>query len=338
MCGDHYTSEQRERIVTEVTSLRQTGVQVKDALPRLGVAKSTFYGWGSSSRDARVAVTALLPSEREAILRAKQKEPQLRHRAISGILRHEEVWVSSSSCYRVLSAADLVEPYARREAPKEEPQYEPVGPNLLWGEDWTKLLIAGRRWYLLVLLDLFSRLIVAWDVVPTVTGKQVKELVAHGMLAQGLDRPQKGMFHKAVRPRLRADRGSPNVAGSVQEFLDEIGVDLSLSRVRRPTDNARVERVNGTLKQEEIYCQGPSGYLSPEGARASLGRYIDYYCQRRPHQALWNFTPAHVHTVGNKTKLREEYREKVEQAKQKRLRHNRAETGVRPSTFWANSV
>lgn len=331
MCGDHYTSEQRERIVTEVTSLRQTGVKVKAALPGWGVAKSTFYGWGSSSRDARVAVTALLPSEREAILRAKQKEPQLRHRAISGILRHEEVWVSSSSCYRVLSAADLVEPYARRDAPKEEPQYEPVGPNLSWGEDWTKLLIAGRRWYLLVLLDLFSRLIVAWDVVPTVTGKQVKELVAYGMLAQGLDRPGR-------RPRLRTDRGSPNMAGSVQEFLDEIGVDLSLSRVRRPTDNARVERVNGTLKQEEIYCQGPSGYLSPEGARASLGRYIDYYCQRRPHQALWNFTPAHVHAIGNKTLLLEEYRTKVEQARQKRLRHNRAETGVRPSTFLAGFV
>lgn len=306
----------------------------------MGVAKSTFYGWRSPvdpggrvavEGEPRRTVNALLPEEREAILTQKRKEPQLRHRMISGVLRHADVWVSPSSCYRVLSAEDLVEPYARREAPQEEPQYEPVGPNVLWGEDWTKLLIDGRRWYLLVLLDLFSRLIVAWDVVPTVTGKQVKALVARGMLAQGLDR-------KTMRPHLRCDRGSPNVAGSVQEFLEEIGVELSLGRVRRPTDNARVERVNGTIKQEEIYCQGPAGYLSPEGARQSLGRYIDYYCHRRPHQALWNFTPAHVHTVGNKTKLVEEYREKVEQARQRRLRHNRAETGVRPSTFLAKSV
>ena len=312
--------------------MRQTGVKVQAALRQLGVARSTYYGWRSSSgREARTAVNALLPAERAAILRAKQKEPQLRHRLISGVLRHEEVWVSPSSCYRVLSAADLVEPYARREAPKEEPQYEPVGPNVLWGEDWTKLLIDGRRWYLLVLLDLFSRLIVAWDVVPTVTGKQVKELVARGMLAQGLDR-------KTMRPRLRCDRGSPNMADSVQEFLEEIGVALSPGRVRRPTDNARVERVNGTIKQEEIYCQGPTGYLSPEGARQSLGRYIDYYCHRRPHQALWNFTPAYVHTVANKTRLLEEYREKVEQARQRRLRHNRSEAGVRPSTFLAKSV
>lgn len=305
---------------------------ITEALPRLGVARSTYYAWQCPSHGAaRVAVNALMPAEREAILAKKRKEPHLRHRTISGELRHEDVWVSPSSCYRVLSAEDLVEPYERREAPQEEPQYEPVGPNLLWGEDWTKLLIAGRRWYLLVLLDLFSRLIVAWDVVPTVTGKQVKELVARGMWAQGLDR-------KSVRPRLRADRGAPNVAGSVQEFLDDIGIELSLSRVRRPTDNARVERVNGTLKQEEIYCQGPSGYLSSAGARRSLGRYIDHYNTRRPHQALWNFTPAYVHAVGNKTKLLEENREKVGQARQRRLRHNRAETGVRPSTFLAKSV
>jgi len=278
-----------------------------------------------------VAVNTLLPAEREAILKKKREEPHLRHRTISGQLRDEDVWVSPSSCYRVLSAEDLVEPQERRDAPWEEPHYEPVGPNVIWGEDWTKLLIAGRRWYLLVLLDLFSRLIVAWDVVPTVTGKQVKELVARGMLVQGLDR-------KTQRPHLRCDRGAPNVAGSVREFLDEIGVELSLGRVHRPTDNARVERFNGTIKQEEIYCQGPEGYLSPEGARLSLGRYIDYYGHRRPHQALFNFTPAHVHAVGNKTKLLEEYRENVEQARQNRLRQNRAETGVRPLTFLAKSV
>jgi transposase InsO family protein len=315
-----------------MASLRQQGVPVKDALPRLGVARATYYNWKSQSRgEVRGAVNALLPAEREAILKKKCAEPHLRHRAISGELRHDEVWVSPSSCYRVLSAENLVEPPQRRDAPWEEPQYEPVGPNVLWGEDWTKLLIAGRRWYLLVLLDLFSRLIVAWDVVPTVTGKQIKELVARGMLAQGLDR-------KTQRPPLRCDRGAPNVAGSVKEFLDEIGVELSLGRVHRPTDNARVERFNGTIKQEEIYCQGPDGYLSPGGARASLGRYIDHYNTRRPHQALFNFTPAYVHAVGNKTRLLEEYREKVEQARQKRLRHNRQEAVVRPSTFLAKSV
>jgi putative transposase len=301
-------------------------------LAQWGVARSTYYAWRSRShRPARRAVNALLPAERAAIVAQKVKEPHWRHRTISGRLRQVDIWVSPSSCYRVLSAADLIEPYERREAPWESPRYEAVGPNRLWGEDWTGIVIAGRRWYLLVLLDLFSRLIVAWDVVPTVTRREVKELVARGMLAQGLDR-------KTTTLRLRTDAGSPNIAGEVKAFFEDIGIDLSVGRVRRPTDNGRVERVNGTIKQEEVYCQGASGYLSPEGARLSLRRYIDYYCQTRPHQALWNFTPAYVHAVGNKTKLLQEYREHVEQARQRRLRHNRPETGVKPLTFEAEFV
>lgn len=312
--------------------MRQNGARIGRALARLGVARSTYYGWHSRlRRPSGRAVNALLPAERAAIVARKQQEPHWRHRTISGRLRQEDIWVSPSSCYRVLSAADLVEPYERREAPWDRPRYEPVGPNRLWGEDWTGIVIAGRRWYLLVLLDLFSRLIVAWDVVPTVTRREVRELVARGMLAQGLDR-------QITRLRLRTDAGSPNIAGEVKAFFDDIGIDLSVGRVRRPTDNGRVERVNGTLKQEEVYCQGPEGYLSPAGARLSLGRYIDYYCHRRPHQALWNFPPAHVHAVGNKTKLLEEYRERVKQARQNRLRHNRPEAGVKPLTFEAEFV
>lgn len=318
--------------MVETEALRQSGMKVGTALTQLGVARSTYYAWrGGLHRPDRRAVNALLPAERAAIVAQKVQEPHWHHRTISGRLRHEGVWVSPSSCYRVLSAADLIAPYERREAPWEKPRYEPIGPNRLWGEDWTGIVIAGRRWYLLVLLDLFSRLIVAWDVVPQVTRREVKELVARGMLAQRLDR-------QTTRLRLRTDAGSPNIAGEVKAFFDDLGIDLSVGRVRRPTDNGRVERVNGTIKQEEVYCQGPDGYLSPEGARLSLGRYIDYYCHRRPHQALLNFTPAHVHAVGNKTKLLEQYRERVKQAKQKRLRHNRAEADVKPSTFEAEFV
>lgn len=318
--------------MTEVAALQQSGMRVSAALRRLGVARATFYAWSSGGRRPRqVSVHALLPGERDAVLAKKQQAPHLRHRGISGALRQDDVWVSPSSCYRVLAGAGLVEPYERREAPWSEARYEPIGPNRLWGEDWTKLLIDGRRWSLLVVLDLFSRLVVSWDVVRTVTQREVKNLIARGMLAQGLDQ-------QGPRPRLRTDRGSPNVAGTVREFLDEIGVTLSLGRVRRPTDNARVERFNGTIKQEEIYCQGTSGYLSEPGARRSIGRYIDYYCHRRPHQALGNFTPARVHQVGNKTQLLEEYRRNVEQARQNRLRHNRSETDVRLASFEAQSV
>ena len=314
-----------------MTELKRSGIAVSCALRSLGVARSTYYGWQGAKRSRRQAPNRILAEERRAILQRKAREPQLCHRAIAGTLRQEGIWLSDSSCYRVLASEELVSIYERRPRPWLEPRYEPIAPNLIWGEDWTGLQIEEKRWYLLVLLDLFSRLIVAWSLVKTVTHREVRELVAYGLLSQGIDGGEGA-------PRLRADRGSPNLHGTVRSLLQDLGGEVSYSRPRRPTDNARVERVNGTLKQEEIYCQGPGGYLSLAGARLSLGRYIDYYNQKRPHQSLWGFAPAYVHQVGNKTRLLGEYKTRMEAARLNRLRQNALRNGGRLPTFEAQTV
>lgn len=329
--GSHLSPEQRRRLVDDVVELKRTGVSVSCALRSLGIARSTYYGWQGGSSPRPEAINRILPEERSAVLETKAKEPQLCHRAIAGTLRQTGIWLSESSCYRVLASESLVSPYERRPRPWQEPRYEPIAPNLFWGEDWTGLQIEGLRWYLLVLLDLFSRLIVSWSLVKTVTHREVQELLAYGLLSQGIDGTQGA-------PKLRADRGSPNLHGTVRSLLQDLGGTVSYSRPRRPTDNPRVERVNGTLKQEEIYCQGPGGYLSLAGARQSLGRYIDYYNQKRPHQSLLGFAPAYVHQVGNKTRLLEEYRTKMEAARLRRLRQNSLRNGERLSTFEAQTV
>jgi len=55
------------------------------------------------------------------------------------------------------------------------------------------------------------------------------------------------------------------------------------------------------VKQEEIYLVG--NYPDETSAREEIGRYIEFYNQSRPHQALFNFTPAHVHWLNNKSVL-----------------------------------
>lgn len=99
---------------------------------------------------------------------------------------------------------------------------------------------------------------------------------------------------------------------------------ISHSRANRPTDNCRQERWYRTVKQEEIYCY-PT-YPSIELARQSLVRYIEEYNERRPHQALWNYTPGFVHRLGNKTVLLEHYKKMVQIAKEQRLKANRTST------------
>ncbi len=86
--------------------------------------------------------------------------------------------------------------------------------------------------------------------------------------------------------------------------------------MRRPTDNALTERFYGTVKQEEIYLVG--NYPDETSSREELGRYITFYNECRPHQALFNFTPAHVHQLNNKSVLIQELKEMKTRSREKR--------------------
>jgi len=326
--GQRYSREQRERIVQEVEGLRAEGVPISGALKKLAVPRSTFYHWKGQAESyrAKARPNSLLPCEEEKIVALKMKEPYLSHRQISGLLRNSDVWVSPSSCYRTLKSLGLVWEWSLREAPWKKARYEPFRPNQIWAEDWTGLVIGGLRHYVITILDVFSRYVVAWGLVKTVTQREVKNLVALAVMSEGID-------GQADKPILRTDPGSPNMAADVRLFLQEVGIRFSPGRVARPTDNARQERFYRTLKQEEIYCH-PS-YASPESARTSIALYIDYYNEIRPHQALFGYTPTQVHQVGNKSLLLEEYRLKVRQAKEMRLQKTLYGTNQHPTPFYS---
>lgn len=313
-CG--YSPEQRQRILQEVESLYSQGTPKTEILKTLGVSRSTYYGWLKKEMKVSKAtsILALTDSEEQAVIEKKQAEPQLSHRQISGVLREEGYYISPSSCYRILKELDWVWPQSLREAPWKVPHYEPYRPNQIWGEDWSILAIEDRRHYLLTIIDYFSRYIIAWGVVPTVTQKEVQNLLTLAYLSEGIE-------HQKQKPILRADLGSPNTARNTKRLINDLEILLSLSRPHRPTDNARQERWFRTAKQDEIYCY-PS-YPSVEIARNSLANYIRHYNEKRPHQALWNYSPGFVHRLGNKTELVNLYKHSVRIVKEQRIILNR---------------
>jgi putative transposase len=329
--GCSYSTEQRQRIIQEVESLFSQGTPKAEILRSLTVSRSTYYGWLKKEQKAPKAasILALTDPEEQAVIEKKQAEPQLSHRQISGVIRQEGYYVSPSSCYRILKELGWIWPQSLREAPWKVPRFEPFRSNQIWGEDWTILTIADRRHYLLTILDYFSRYIIAWGVVPTVTQKEVQNLLTLAYLSEGLE-------HQKQKPILRADLGSPNIAKNTKRLIKDLEMILCLSRVHRPTDNARQERWYRTVKQEEIYCY-PS-YPSLEIARGSLANYIRFYNDKRPHQALWNYTPSFVHRLGNKTKLVNLYRRSVQVIKEQRIGSNRLKKEALPEAIPANPV
>lgn len=289
---------QKQAVMDLVERHRDEGRRISEVLGSVGVARSSYYRWrkGQGEKtEQRQSSYQITEEERRLIEEVKETHPEYRHRRIQGVLQSKGVYLSASAIYEHLRHKGWVEPYDRRAAPWKEARYEVWQRNLMWGCDWTKLLVGGLRWYLLTVIDFYSRLIVAFDVVPTVHAGHVKAIYQAGLRGQGIS------VHSERKPHLRVDRGSPNTSGITQEFFEALGAELSFARVRRPTDNALTERFYGTVKQEEIYLVG--NYPDETSAREEIGRYIETYHRSRPHQALFNFTPAHVHSVNNKSAL-----------------------------------
>lgn len=304
---------QKQAVVELVEAHRGQGRSVMEILSDVGVARSSYYRWKrgqGESPERRRRSYELTGEERQMIEAVKQEHPEYRHRRIQGQLQQQGVYLSASAIYGHLKELGQVEPYARRVAPWKTPRYEAWQRNLIWGSDWTKLTVGGVRWYLLTVIDFFSRLLIAYEVVPTVHAGYVKALYQAGLRSQGISVRNKS------KPELRVDRGSPNTSLITQEFFENLGAELSFARVRRPTDNALTERFYGTVKQEEIYLVG--NYPDEQSAREEIGRYIEYYNQRRPHQALYNFTPVHLHQLNNKSALLQELNEMKEKTRERR--------------------
>lgn len=294
-------STQKQEILDFVQAQRQQGRRVRHVLLGLGVSPSSYYRWqkryqlgGQVCEKLAVNPRQLSEFERIRILAVKEKNPEFRHRRIQGELQKQGLFISATSVYKALKAHNGVEPYFRRPSPWNEPHYEVMRANLMWGADWTKLKINHKRWYLLTLIDFFSRLILAFDVVPNVNAGHIKALYLAGLDGQNIPL-------NWAKPVLRTDRGSPNTSRVTKAFFKDIQADLSLARVKRPTDNAITERFYGTIKQEEIYIVG--SYPDLHSAKDEIGRYIRFYNKERPHQSLWNFTPQRVHEANNKTEI-----------------------------------
>lgn len=310
--------DQKRQIIQFVKEQKAKGCKITNTLCDLKIKRSTYYAWlkQKDNKKANPGTTKLTPYEKQIIEKVKDENPHLRHRQIQGILQNQGIYLSYSSVYNHLKSLNMIEPYERRPSPLKEPRYNIWKKNLMWGCDWTKLLIDHVRWYLLIIIDFFSRYIIAYDIYPSINASHIKHIYMQGLKSQGINKKSD------ILPELRTDRGSPNTSLVTKEFFEIMGADLSFARVRRPTDNALTERFFGTAKQEEIYIVG--SYPDEQSGRYEIGYYIHGYNYDRPHQSLWNFTPAHVHEVNNKTKIIEE------------LAQLKYETKLKRRLYWEN--
>lgn len=160
-------------------------------------------------------------------------------------------------------------------------QFQTDRPNQIWVSDVTCFKLGERYLYTCVILDSFSRKVIAYKV----SKRNSTQLITSTFKAAWEQRdPDAGLiFH--------SDRGAQYTSHRFGQLLHERSVKQSFSNSGRPHDNAVAESFFATLKKEELYRKD---YTSEADFKRGLASYIEFYNTQRPHRTLRNQTPCQV--------------------------------------------
>lgn len=283
--------------LTLLLAVESCGFKIKDALRLLDMSSSTYYHWKANYKKRgreglcdkksgpKVQWNSLLESEKEKVLELARDKPELSSREISYTLTDSEKFsVSESSVYRVLKSEGLIREYDIVSFPaKKEYEYKPGKVNEQWQTDATYLFIQGYGWfYLISVLDDFSRKILSWEICSTNKGEDFVRVIELACVKARVD--------PADMPKLVSDRGPALMSEELNEHLDEVGIYHIYAAPYHPQTNGKIERWHKSLKME-VYVHN---YDRLDELKKNVGMFISYYNKRRYHESLGNVTPDDV--------------------------------------------
>ena len=200
-----------------------------------------------------------------------------------------EYLASESSFYRILRAADEQHHRGRARAPRTPappPRHCARGPCEVWSWDitWLPGPARGLFFYLYLIIDLYSRKIVGFEVHERESAEFGAALVRRAVLAeQCVDRPLV----------LHADNGSPQKGSALRATLESLGITASYSRPRVSDDNAFSEALFRTCKYRPDYPH--AGFATLEAARVWSLAFVRWYNREHRHSAIRYVTPEQRH-------------------------------------------
>lgn len=296
--------EDRRELAQAIEVAHASGARLKPACATAGISVRTLQRWkahqGLETGDGRPKAIrsapghALTPEERQRLLEVSN-EPRFADvppARIVPILADEGVYLASESSFsRVLRAAAQSCHRGRAKPPRKSRAPEThvaTAAAQLWSWDMTYLpaAVVGRWYYLYLILDVFSRKIVGFEVHATDSADHAAHLVKRTALAEGI--------HAMVnKPVLHGDNGATFKATTVLAMLHWLGVKPSYSRPRVSDDNPYVESLFRTAKYRPEFPA--AGFVDLAHARQWAADFVHWYNHEHRHSGIHYVTPAQRH-------------------------------------------
>ncbi len=262
----------------------------RQALSKLGIARSTYYRWRQEQPDSRNRKrpwNRITPDEEDRILAVAREFPELSSRQLSvWITDNADFAVSESTVYRILRREGLVKrPEVQLVAGKEY-HTKTTRPHQMWATDASYFRVVGWGYYYLVtVMDDYSRFILTWKLQRDMSANSLIEVVQEAVDATGMtDVPVED------RTKLLSDNGAGYVSKTFRDYLHLVGIRHILAAPFHPQTNGKLERYHQSIKRE--VNQLP--YEAPSHLDKAIADFVEYYNYRRYHKALGNVTPADV--------------------------------------------
>ena len=286
--------------MTMIDEAVRSGARMEAAAEILGLSVRTLQRWqdqGPESDDQRCGAytdppNKLSEAERQQVLdlvNAPEYRDLSPNQVVPRALDEKGVYVASeSTIYRVLrEEGQLKHREPSRPATGHRPdEHVACGPNQLfsWDITWLPGPIRGTFFYLYMIMDVWSRKIVAGTVYAEESADLAAQLFDTTCEQLGLD-PDGLVLH--------SDNGSPMKGATMLATLNRLGVTASFSRPRVSDDNPFSEALFRTMKYRPEYPSRP--FPSLEEAQAWVDEFTEWYNTEHRHSAIRYVTPAERH-------------------------------------------
>ena len=292
-------SDERVRIMTLVTEARTAGARQSKACQSIGISAKTFQRWVRPDNqqdgrlDARHEVSNKLTElERQRVIKVANK-PEYAALSASKIVPlladRGEYIASESTFYRVLKSEKQLQhrlPSKPVRSVNKPRALKATAPNQLYSWDITYLptLVLGLFFYLYMVIDIYSRKVVGWQVYEMESSALAADLMTDICQQENIERHQ---------VTLHSDNGSPMKGATLLATLQELGVMPSFSRPSVSNDNPYSESLFRTLKYRPEYPEKAFNDLAT--VRAWVKGFVHWYNNEHLHSAIKFVTPEQRH-------------------------------------------
>ena len=245
----------------------------------LGVSRSSVY-----------YIPRPVPAEDLKLMRRLDElhldHPYAGTRMLRDLLRREGVTVGRRHVSTLMKRMGIEAIYRRPNTSKPTPGHKIYPyllrgmkierPNQVWATDISYIPMRRGFVYLVAVIDVFTRRILSHRLSITMEAEFCVEALKEALTKYG-------------KPEIfNTDQGSQFTSIDFTKVLLDLKVSISMDGKGAWRDNVFVERLWRSVKYEEVYLRA---YESVTEARASLGRYLAFYNERRPHSSLDGRTP-----------------------------------------------